>query len=331
MMNIFEASKTVLRVEEVMTDLLLCELLGTNTDFVSALCAELGLADVNAVFSVRRSVHETSLGETDVEAIIGIGSERVGLLIENKVRAVLMPDQLNRYRRRGDEGQLKGLWQRYYVAVFSPQSYRSYIPADDALAVDGYIEYEWVQNWLQSDDPAANAFKIHLLAEAIKDARIGYVKKLDTRMTSFHQSVYEIASAEFPELNMGWIEQAGYDSSIIHLPHALPARGDSLLMKMKMGTSELRIDTKDPVGAERALYAVLPKGWRSTRAKSYAGAEVPIGSLDATQDFKMIEAHVKRFLQALRQLQEFYHRPEIADIIEMNRGVRQSRSKAAKS
>lgn len=79
-----------------------------------------------------------------------------------------------------------------------------------------------------------NAFKIHMLAEAISDARVGYVKKLDARMTNFHQSVYAIASEEYPQLKMAWLEQAGFDSSIIHLPHALPARGDSLVMKVKM-------------------------------------------------------------------------------------------------
>ncbi|QRM47218.1 hypothetical protein [Rhizobium sp. BG4] len=101
-----------------MTDLLLCELLGTRPQFVLDVFAHLGLGDAGKVISVRRSVHKTLLGETDIEAVVEVGRERVGFLIENKVRALLMPEQLGRYRRRGEDGQKRELWERYYVAVF---------------------------------------------------------------------------------------------------------------------------------------------------------------------------------------------------------------------
>lgn len=331
MSSIFETSKTLRRIEEVMTDLLLCELLGAQPRFVNELCNRLRGSGSGTAVSVRRSVHETSLGETDVEAVIMFGTERLGLLIENKVRALLMPDQLGRYRRRGEEGLKRGLWQSYAVAVFSPESYQSYIPPSDAAVVDVFITYEWVRSWLAEDDASANAFKIHMLDEAIRDARTGYVKRADSRMTNFHQSVYQIAAHEYPQLRMSWLEQAGYDSSIIHLPHALPARADSLLMKMKMGTAELRIDTRDPIRAERALDAILPYGWRTTRAKGYAGVEIAVGALDATRDFHTSEPHVRRFLVALSDLHAFYHRLDVAEVIEANRGIRPSRSKAGKA
>ena len=326
--NVYETSKTIRRVEEAMTDLLLCELIGTKPHFVKALCERLGIADAGEVVSVRRSVHETSLGETDIEAILDVGGNKLGLLIENKVRAFLMPEQLSRYQRRGDDGRTRGTWGKYFVAVFSPQSYRSYIPESDALYIDGFITYEWVRDWLIEEDILSNAFKMHLLDEAIADARTGYVKKLDTRMTHFHQSVYAIASTEYPQLKMAWLEQAGFDSSIIHLPHALPARGDSLVMKMKMGTAELRVETRDPIAAERALNACIRPEWRTTRAKGYAGVEVAVGVIDSTKDFELNEPHVRRFLEALRELHEFYHERDVSLVIEANRGIRPSRSSA---
>jgi hypothetical protein len=167
-----------------------------------------------------------------------------------------------------------------------------------------------------------------MLAEAIMDARVGYVKKLDTRMTNFHQSVYAIAHKEYPQLKMAWLEQAGYDSSTIHLPHALPARGDSLV-KVKMGTAELRVETRDPIAAERALSAAIPQSWRTTRAKGYAGVEVAIGVLDPTLDFHFNEPLVRRFPGSLKELHNFYHRREVSELIEANRGIRPSRSKTS--
>ncbi|MBY3211488.1 PD-(D/E)XK nuclease family protein [Rhizobium laguerreae] len=312
-----------------MTDLLLCELLGTKPQFVSALAERLGFEETGEVSSIRRSVHDTSLGETDVEAILKTGKNTLGLLVENKVRAVLMPDQIGRYRRRGEDGLIRGLWDQYFVVVFSPESYRSYMSEKDAAAADGFLSYEWVRDWLQSEDALLNAFKIHMLAEAINDARVGYVKKLDTRMTSFHQSVYAIAHEEYPQLKMAWLEQAGFDSSIIHLPHALPARGDSLVMKVKMGTVELRVETRDPIAAERALSATVPQGWRTTRAKGYAGVEIAVEVLDPTLDFHVNESLVRRYLGSLKELYDFYHRREVSELIEVNRGIRSQRGKVS--
>ncbi|MEJ7015738.1 PD-(D/E)XK nuclease family protein [Sinorhizobium meliloti] len=327
-MNIYNRSKTLRRIEESMTDLLLCELFGTQPLFVAALAQRLGLKGTVEVSSVRRSVHETSLGETDIEVILESGLGKLGLLIENKIRAVLMQDQLGRYRQRGADGAAKGLWQTYIVALFSPEAYRSYIPESEATVVDGFLSYEWVRDWLEAEDPVSNAFKIHVLTEAIADSRSGYVKKLDGRMTNFHQSVHAIAQMEYPELKMAWVDQAGYDSSIIHLPHALPVRGDSLLLKAKMGTAELRVETRDPISAERALSSVIPPEWRTTRAKGYAGVEIAIGLLDPTRPFSTIEDQVRRFLEALKRLHDFYHQRHISEIIEANRGIRPARGKS---
>lgn len=319
---VYAESRTLNRVEEVMTDLILCELAGTEPQFIAALADHVGIGQPCPVKSVRRSVHESSLGETDVEIMLELPEGRCGLLIENKIRAVRMARQFERYRLRGSEGVAKGLWDRFLVILAAPQRYVDALGSEEREFLDGHVSYEWIAAWLESRNEARHAFKIHVLQEAIADARAGYSKKRDTRMTAFHQGVYEIASAEFPELRMGWIEKAGHDDSIIHLPHALPARGDKLLFKAKMGTAELRVETRDPIGAERALHALIDRDWRTTRAKGYAGVEIAVAHLDPTSVFATIEAEVRDFLEALTCLQEFYHRKDVAEVIEANRGVR---------
>ncbi|MER8848550.1 hypothetical protein [Mesorhizobium australicum] len=174
---------------------------------------------------------------------------------------------------RGDEGVAKGLWDKFLVVLAAPQRYVDVLLPEERNFLDGYLSYEWIVAWLARHDEMRHAFKIHVLREAIADVRAGYSKKRDTRMTAFHQSVYEIASAEFPELRMAWIEKAGHDDSIIHLPYALPGLGDKLLFKARMGTVEMRIETRDSIGMERALHTLIVRDWRTTRAKGYAGVE----------------------------------------------------------
>ncbi|MBZ9727195.1 hypothetical protein LB554_24940 [Mesorhizobium sp. CO1-1-11] len=320
--TIYAESRTLNRVEEVMTDFILCELAGTEPQFIAAIAGYLGINQPFSIKSVRRSVHESSLGETDVELVLENGGSRCGLLIENKIRALRMARQFERYRMRGDEGVAKGLWDKFLVVLAAPQRYVDALLPEETNFLDGYLPYEWIVAWLESHDGTRHAFKIHVLREAIADARAGYSKKRDMRMTAFHHSVYEIASAEFPELRMAWIEKAGHDDSIIHLPYALPGRGDKLLFKAKMGTAEMRIETRDSIGMERALHALIDRDWRTTRAKGYAGVEIAVAHIDPTSDFAEIEADVREFLTALTALQNFYHQNDVAVTIEANRVVR---------
>lgn len=321
MAGVYVSSRTLNRVEEIMTDLVLCELAGTEPEFIAGLAHHLGLDHAYPVRSVRRSVHESSLGETDVEIVLANQTTSLAVLIENKIRATRMIRQFERYRLRGEEGVAKSLWDKFLVVLAAPQRYIDSLPLQERELLDGCLTYEWIADWLEGHNRDRHAFKIHILREAISDSHAGYVKKRDTRMTAFHQGVYKIANSEFPGLRMAWVDRAGHDDSIIHLPHALPRRGDKLLLKAKMGTAELRVDTRDPIGAESALRDLIDPGWRTTIAKSYAGVEIPVARVDPTLDFGEVEPHVRHFLGALIKLQEFYLRREVAEAIEANRGM----------
>lgn len=322
MTSVYQSRRTVRRVTEVMTDLALCELAGTVEPFAEALAQLVGLPSNARVVSVRQSVHESSLGETDVEIVYAHGNVRIAVLIENKIRAPIMPDQFARYRARGEDGVTRGTWDSYRTVLVSPNRYTDALPSEHKIHLDTQIAYEWLVEWLKANDEGQLAFKRHLFAEAIEDAREGYTKRRDNRMTAFHQSVWSIADAEYPQLRMNWVEKAGHDDSLIHLPDALPVRGDKLTLKAKMGRAELRLDTKAPIDMEAALRPLVPLHWRTTRAKGYAGIEISIEPIQPARPFDENEAAVRRFLDALAELHAFYGRREVARVIEAHRGKR---------
>lgn len=330
-MSIFESSGTVGSVSEEMTDVVLCEVVGTQPDFANALCIELGLPDLGELSSVRRSVHETSLGETDVELVFDDNGITHALLIENKIKASFTQNQLQRYQKRGANGVRIGTWNAFTVVLFAPQQFLDSLAAEDAMHVDAWLSYEWVAEWLAQADAQANALKLHIMNAAIKQQRSPYQKVLDATMTDFHQSVHALASAEYAELKIEPVPKAGRDSSIIHIPNALAVSRDSLRMKMKMGCVEMLVGTWDAIGAERALAGLIidrPTNWNSRRAKRYASIEVQTGAIDVTKDFNMNEPQVRAALDALRELHQFYHDVDIARVIESNRGQRPDQKKA---
>ena len=315
----FDQHRTIHRVTEVMTDLAICELVGTEPAFATALLRECGVNDEGQIVSVRQSVHESSLGETDVELIYRVGNANIALLIENKIRAPIMPQQFARYRERGLEGATRGKFQHFKTLLAAPEHYIVSLPEEHRTFIDVPLSYEWILDHLEG---AHHAFKRHLFLHAIEDARAGYSKKRDTRMTAFHQGLFAIAEADYPFLRMSWMEKAGHDDSLIHLPDALPVRGDKLALKVKMGRAEMRLETRTPIDMELALRPHLPREWRTTRQTRYAGIEVMVGALDPTRDFEEIEDHARLYLDAGSQLQTFYDRPEVARTIAANRGIR---------
>jgi hypothetical protein len=63
-------------------------------------------------------------GESDLVVVFErINGGRIALLVEDKIDAQFQPDQLNRYRRRGDSGIAAGSWKEFEVVLFAPRSY----------------------------------------------------------------------------------------------------------------------------------------------------------------------------------------------------------------
>ncbi|MER8848549.1 hypothetical protein [Mesorhizobium australicum] len=61
--TVYAESRTLNRVEEVMTDFILCELAGTEPQFIVAIAGYLGINQPFSIKPVRRSVHEVRQGK----------------------------------------------------------------------------------------------------------------------------------------------------------------------------------------------------------------------------------------------------------------------------
>ena len=56
------------------------------------------------VNSVEISKADSSLGESDITVVVNSNSKKIGILIEDKIDAVAMPRQPERYEERGKKG-----------------------------------------------------------------------------------------------------------------------------------------------------------------------------------------------------------------------------------
>lgn len=190
------------KLEERDIDLLFLEELMCEPSFQECL-AKLVLPSEEPTFlEASNSVCSTSHGESDLIALYASAGGAVAIHLENKIAASFMPEQAERYRRRGEEGIRNGHWDRYVTALVAP---RRYIDADHlGHEFDRYVAYEeLIPHFERPEAGARGAWRSAMLRQAIGGSRKSiYRRVVDEATTRFFHDYWEIASREFPRLRM---------------------------------------------------------------------------------------------------------------------------------
>jgi len=182
-------------VRELHVDFLLEEEFSANPEFFKTFvrAAEQDHVGIE-VIEVKHSECD-QYGETDLLVLYGIdGSRRIGLLIEDKIRAPFQPTQALRYRKRGDEGVREKRWDRYWTCLVAPKSY-----IQEGHGFHAALCLEQIKDWLAADEPKRHQFKAGIVERAIKKAETSGVQDVDLTMTKFRQSYYDFATDFFQE------------------------------------------------------------------------------------------------------------------------------------
>ena len=119
--------KTICRFSDVSEhdmDMLFLEEFVCSEEFTRIFTDMVGVSDPK-VLSVHSSKTDVSLGESDMTVVVQSNNERIGLLIEDKIAAIAMPEQSARYSLRGRKGIERGDYDRFFVFIIAPQKYLS--------------------------------------------------------------------------------------------------------------------------------------------------------------------------------------------------------------
>lgn len=294
---------TIARVDEIVTDVLAMDLLHSSPDFFKKILNVAGEPDSMNLVALRRSVADTSLGETDIEIVADGPSGRCGILVENKVRAPLMDRQFARYGMRGVAGIETGQWSRFKVILMSPRSYYEALGSEHSAHIDANLSYEEIVDFL--DRFPEFGFKRHVFESAIVDYRKGYAKSPDSAMMSFYQNYWKIASSDFPQLRMLKPEVVGKDGSWIYFPPLYAGSSVRLIHKFKGIGCELAVVTRRAEALAEELAELLDPDMTVRPTKSMAFVNVRTPAINHILDFDTIRSEVFLSLQTLDRLRTF--------------------------
>lgn len=134
-------------------------------------------------------------GESDITVILENKDERVGLLIEDKISAIAMPNQYERYLKRGEKLVQDGLFDRFFVFIIAPESYLK--ENAEASKYDYKISYETILEHIKDD-----YFGTELIKEAISEKKKGYSVIENKTVTKFWDRYYKLVESRYPALNI---------------------------------------------------------------------------------------------------------------------------------
>ena len=184
-------------------DLLLLEEFHRSSDFRRWFADKiLDNANDEGFVGAWHSVTHPRLGESDLILLLDSDQRRTAILIENKIDAVVQPDQAERYRQRGQEGVTEGHWDDFRTCMVAPQRYLD--STADARLYDASISYEEIRDWNAESnaDPERSRYKARMLTEAIEQNRRGYQPTPHEAVTEFWLRYYRLVQLEYPQLEI---------------------------------------------------------------------------------------------------------------------------------
>ena len=259
-------------------DMLFLESIVTDQEFAKHIINRTELKDkVFTTASIELSKTDSELGESDITWIIETEDGKYGILIEDKIDAIAMEEQYERYKKRGDKGIKNSDYKKYFVFIFCPEKYR--LSNSEAQKYDYYISYEEHYEFFSRKNDVTSILRKHQLGQAITKAKNPSKVTLNELANSYFRKYSQYQKEHYPTLDLrtkessnGYWAHYGTRFGKVYLFHKIqegfvdltfPSAADkiSLLQMIAMKLREFGMDSvcAEQTGKALALRIRVPK------------------------------------------------------------------------
>ena len=283
-------------------DMLFLEEFNVSTEFSSWFYSKVtGKSGAPGCDGAWHSVSDSTLGESDLLVSYEDGS---AILMENKIDAVVQPNQAHRYDLRGEKGIVEGHWKSYKTCMVAPLRYLE--KEADSQHYDVCISYESVRDWFvkYSLDEKRADYKALVVEEAIKQNRRGYQPVTDLLVTRFWSDYWQLATRDYPALEM---KKPGNKPSNADWPAFRPQSlsvDANIVHKLRRGVVDLQL-----AGAAGDLAEIEKQikdsDFQVVIASKSAAIRIEVTPVDRHQPFHLQKAAIEEGLQAATRLLNF--------------------------
>ncbi len=189
------------KISEHDIDVMMLHLFSIDYSLLQLFTEKVGVKQKGAhLISVELSKADPKLGESDITVILKGSSRKTALLIEDKIDAIAMPEQPERYIKRGNKAVKNGEYDEFYSFIICPQKY--YDNNDAAKKYPYFVSYEEIkEHMLSLENPLFDSF-IQQLEQAIEKAKRPPQVILNEKANAFFRSYKDYQEQEYPVLNL---------------------------------------------------------------------------------------------------------------------------------
>ncbi len=180
-------------------DLMFLHLFSMDEDFAKTFLNLTGLEYQSCeVISVELSKVDAKLGESDITVVLDVDSAKVALLIEDKIDAIDMPEQPERYIKRGELGVSCGEYDSYYSFIVCPEKY--YIGNEAAKKYPHHVTYEQVLDYLVKKEGFSSFCQ--QIEQALDKAKKPSNVTLNEAANAFYNKYKDYQETNYPNLDL---------------------------------------------------------------------------------------------------------------------------------
>lgn len=292
-------------VRERDIDLLFLEAISSDPEFARIFVDRTKWAgQAFSVETVALSRTEADLGESDMTVIISVNGEQCGILIEDKIDAIAMPDQHGRYIQRGMKAVRNGEYKDFDIMIVCPEKY--YHSNDEAKRYEYHIFYEELEAYFHLRDDSVNQVWLMRIQAAIQKAKKPPSVILNEAANTFFRNYREYQQTHYPQLSIrtketsnGWWVHYETRFGQAYIYHKMP---------------QGYVDLTFPRAAEHMDIAALLADWlrehgipgmTAVKTKESAALRLLVPPLKMTRPFEETPMNdIETCFQAIAALQE---------------------------
>ncbi|MBQ6655023.1 MAG: hypothetical protein IJM79_05810 [Erysipelotrichaceae bacterium] len=233
-------------------DLLFAEAALTDPGFGRLLIDKTDLAGKPfTVTAAELSKSDSKLGESDITLIMDINGVRHGFLIEDKIDAIAMPSQHDRYVSRGKKGIRSGDYESFRIFIICPRKYAE--SDEEANLYEHILTYEECRDYFAGNSDPLSCLRSRQLDQAISKAKKPPTGQIDEKANEFLRQYISYQKEHYPFLDLstgedrnGWWTQYRTELGSVYINH-----------KMREG----HVDLTFPKAADKSNQARIIADW----------------------------------------------------------------------
>lgn len=185
-------------------DLLIIEEFTVSEKFAKIFLDAVGINGSYEIERAYQSKRNPLYGESDIVFILSVNGIRHAVHIEDKTKAMAMPQQCLRYSKRAEREIIDGEYDTYSVLIVAPEKYLA--ENSEAAKYGHSVSYERMISYFSDMQDKRSMVKKAIISRAINECKSGYQWVENKGVSNFCNAMNEYSRVNYPSIPKSTIE-----------------------------------------------------------------------------------------------------------------------------